>query len=234
MKFPAPIKKGILIKRYKRFLSDIDLNGRIITAHCANPGAMTGVKDAGAIVWVSEALNPKRKLKYDWQVIEVSGALVCINTATANKIVEQAITSGHVTELSKYDTLRREVKYGQNSRIDFLLEDQNKPPCYVEVKNVTLSRRPPLAEFPDSHTARGTKHLRELTDMARQGCRAVMLYCVNRTDSESFDLARDIDPEYAREFAVATHAGVEVLAYGCDIDINGITLGQRLSVAVKS
>lgn len=230
MKFPAPIQKGRLVKRYKRFLADIELGDQLITAHCANPGSMAGVKDEGAIVWVSAASNPKRKLKYDWQVIEVGTAKVCINTASANKIVEAAIHSGIVTELQGYAALRREVKYGVNSRIDILLEDLSKPLCYVEVKNVTLSRNPPLAEFPDSPTARGTKHLRELTAMAEEGHRAVMLYCVNRTDCDSFDLARDIDPEYGREFDVARKAGVEVLAYGCDITEDGITLAAPLKV----
>ena len=200
MKFPAPLQKGRLVKRYKRFLADIDLNGQIITAHCANTGSMMGVKDEGAVVWVTAANNPKRKLQYDWHIIEIGTANVCINTASANKIVEAGINAGLVPELGGYEALRREVKYGENSRIDILLQDETRPLCYVEVKNVTLSRSPPLAEFPDSPSARGTKHLRELAEMARQGHRAIMFYCVNRTDCERFDLARDIDPEYGREF----------------------------------
>ena len=230
MKFPAPIEKGILVQRYKRFLADIDLGDKVITAHCANPGAMTGVKDEGAAVWVSKAQNPKRKLSYDWQVIEVGEAKVCINTATANNIVAEAITDGRVPELAGYETLRREVKYGENSRIDILLETPDKPLCYVEVKNVTLARNPPLAEFPDSPTVRGTKHLRELAAMAREGHRAVMFYCVNRTDCDSFDLARDIDPNYAAEFEIARKEGLEILAYSCDIAPTGIRLARPLKV----
>ncbi len=219
------------MQRYKRFLADIDIGGDIITAHCANPGSMMGVKDKGAPVWVTQAQNPKRKLSYDWQVIEIGGARVCINTAAANTIVSEAIEAGRIPELSGYVSLRREVKYGDNSRIDILLEDPEKPLCYVEVKNVTLSRNPPLAEFPDSPTARGTKHLRELSNMAKAGHRAVMLYCVNRTDCEAFTLASDIDPNYAREFEAARTAGMEAYAYSCAIDQGGIRLGK--SIALK-
>jgi len=232
MKFPAPIQKGKLVKRYKRFLADIDLYGEIITAHCANPGSMMGVKDEGAEVWVSAAQNPNRKLKWDWQVINVGGAKVCINTATANPVVEEAILAGMVPELSGYASLRREVKYGQNSRIDILLQDETRRPCYVEIKNVTLSRSPGLAEFPDSPTARGTKHLAELSDMARQGHRAVMFYLVNRTDCETFKLADDIDPKYAKAFKKAQDAGVERLIYSSNITIDGIALDKSLKALI--
>lgn len=230
MKFPAPVQKGILVKRYKRFLADIDLGGRIITAHCANTGSMMGVKEHGATVWVTEAQNKNRKLKYDWQVIEVGAANVCINTSTANTIVAEAITAGAVPELAGYETLRREVKYGENSRIDILLQNPDRPPCYVEIKNVTLSRNPPLAEFPDSPTARGTKHLDELAQMAQEGHRAVMFYCVNRTDCERFALARDIDPNYGEKFDRAKKQGLEILAYACDITPDGISLSHPLKV----
>ena len=228
MKFPAPIQKGVLIKRYKRFLADIILGDEIILAHCANTGSMKGVKDERAVVWVTEAQNPNRKLKWDWQVIEVNGARVCINTATANPIVEEAILAGQIPELTGYTSLRREVKYGQNSRIDILLGDETKPLCYVEVKNVTLSRTQGLAEFPDSPTARGTKHLRELADMARQGHRAVMFYLVNRTDCTNFKLADDVDPNYAKECAKAQDAGVEILVYRTDIRPEGIVIEAHL------
>ncbi len=230
MKFPAPIQKGVLVRRYKRFLADIELDGEIVTAHCANPGAMTGVKQEGATVWVSKALNPKRKLSFDWQVIELGQTRACVNTNLANAITAEAIEDGRIAELSGYETLRREVKYGANSRIDILLESSNLAPCYVEVKNVTLARNPPISEFPDSRTERGAKHLRELAEMARQGARAVMFYCVNRTDCTSFDLARDIDAAYGLEFDQARRAGVEILAYNCDIDSDGITLASPLKV----
>jgi len=232
MKYPAPIQKGKLIKRYKRFLADIELDGEIITAHCANSGSMMGVKDEGAPVWVSAATNPNRKLKWDWQVIEIEDAKVCINTALPNKIIEEAILADQIPELSGYETLRREVKYGKNSRIDILLEDENRPPCYVEIKNVTLSRERGLAEFPDSRTERGTKHLRELADMARAGHRAVMFYLVNRDDCEAFKLADDIDPDYAAEFIKAAEAEVEKIVYRSAIDVNGIMLDKSLKALI--
>ncbi len=232
MNFPAPIQKGKLIKRYKRFLADIELDGKVITAHCANSGSMMGVKDEGSTVWVSPAINPNRKLKWDWQVIEVGEAKVCINTALPNKIVEEAILAGKVLELAGYETLRREVKYGKNSRIDILLEDSEKPQCYVEIKNVTLSRTNNLAEFPDSPTARGTKHLGELADMARAGHRAVMFYLVNRSDCENFKLADDIDPDYAAEFKRAATAGVEKIVYSSLIEESCITLEKSLKALI--
>ncbi len=232
MNFPARIQKGKLIKRYKRFLADIDLNGEIITAHCANSGSMMGVKDEGSAVWVTAAQNPNRKLKWDWQVIEIGGAKACINTALPNSIVEEAILAGDIADLSGYASLRREVKYGQNSRIDILLEDEDRPKCYVEIKNVTLSRTAGLAEFPDSPTARGTKHLRELADMAREGHRAVMFYLVNRDDCSSFKLADDIDPHYAAEYVHAKSVGMEILVYSTDIKVNSITLDKSLKALI--
>lgn len=232
MKFPAKIQKGILVKRYKRFLADIDLGGEIVTAHCANTGSMKGVKDEGSVVWVTAAQSAKRKLGWDWQVIEIDGSRVCINTASANPIVEEAINSGLVPELAGYSSLRREVKYGQNSRIDILLEDDNRRSCYVEIKNVTLSRENGLAEFPDSPTARGSKHLDELADMARQGHRAVMFYLVNRDDCEVFKLAQDIDPDYAAKFDLAANAGVEKIIYRSVIDESGIRLDKSLKALI--
>jgi sugar fermentation stimulation protein A len=230
MKFPAPIEKGVLIKRYKRFLADIQLENEVITAHCANTGSMTGVKTEGSEVWVSKAQNKNRKLGYDWQVIRIGGANVCINTATANTIVSDAIADDLIPELRGYETLRREVKYGENSRIDILLENPNTPRCYVEVKNVTLSRQPPLAEFPDSPTVRGSKHLNELAQMAQDGHRAVMFYCVNRTDCTSFSLADDIDPEYVKTFKAARLAGMEILVYDCEITEDGISISNSLKI----
>jgi len=230
LNFPSPILKGRLLKRYKRFLADIELTGKVVTAHCANPGSMMGVKTEGATVWVTRADNPKRKLPYDWQVIEVGTARVCINTASANRIVEETVLAGGLPELSGYETLKREVKYGRNSRIDFLLSGARRPDCYVEVKNVTLSRETGLAEFPDSPTVRGAKHLVELADVVREGYRAVMLYIINRTDCERFTLAADIDPDYAAKFAGASQAGVESLAYGTGISESGIGLVSKLSI----
>jgi sugar fermentation stimulation protein A len=231
MKFETDLIKGKLIKRYKRFLADVELeNGEVVVAHCANSGSMMSVKDEGATVWLSPSDNPKRKLKYTWEIIEVDGFNVGINTGLPNKIVEEAILAGKIKELSGYDSLKREVKYGVNSRIDVLLEDASKPKCYVEVKNVTL-RRGDHADFPDSVTARGAKHLRELGDMVEEGHRAVMFYLVQRADCKIMDIARDIDPEYDAELKKAIKRGVEVICYQCDVGLREIKVTTPVPVA---
>lgn len=231
MKFPSPLIRGRLMKRYKRFLADVELeNGGVITAHVANPGSMMGLKDTGITVWLSPANNPKRKLQYSWELVAADGALVGINTAHPNGIVAEAIENGKVAALAGYDTLTREVKYGANSRIDMLLSSGGKPDCYVEVKNVTLMRGGGVAEFPDSVTARGTKHLQELVNMVAEGNRAVMFYLVQRTDCTAFRLAADIDPAYAAAFRLAEDAGVEILCYDCHITTSEIRLGSPIPI----
>ncbi|GLQ07291.1 DNA/RNA nuclease SfsA [Sneathiella chinensis] len=220
MDFPSPLIRGTLIKRYKRFLSDIELaDGTTVTAHCANSGSMMGLKEPGYGVWLSPANNPKRKLQYSWELVDTGTSLVGINTSLPNRIVTEAIRDGHVPELTGYETIRNEVKYGQNSRIDILLQDSanDRPDAYVEVKNVTLKRRDGAAEFPDAVTARGTKHLKELSDMVAAGHRAVMFYLVQREDCQSFEIARDIDPAYGEAFDTARKSGVEVYVYDCQI-----------------
>ena len=177
MKFQEPLVEGRLIRRYKRFLSDIDLNGETVVAHCANPGAMTGLNAPDSEVWLSANRNPKAKLDWRWELIRVDDHLVGINTAHPNGIVAEAIEDGHIPALAGYSSMRREVKYGQNSRIDILMEDEDKAPCYVEIKNVHLKRDLPgregAAEFPDAVTKRGAKHLVEMSEMVRQGARAL-------------------------------------------------------------
>lgn len=230
MKFPTPLIKGTLVKRYKRFLSDIELeNGEIVIAHCANSGSMMGLKEPGYPVWLSESDNPKRKLKYSWELVQTETAMVGINTSHPNKIVAQAIQSGQIPELAGYDNLRPEVKYGQNSRIDILLEKNEGLKCYVEVKNVTLLRQKGAAEFPDSVTARGTKHLNELSDMVAEGHRAVMFYLVQRDDSITFSIASDIDPTYANALEKARSAGVEVLCYDCKLTTEEILIHKPIA-----
>ncbi len=233
MLFPAPLIRGQLIKRYKRFLADVKLDsGEEITAHCANPGAMLGLAEPGSPVWLSKSDNPKRKLKFSWELIEVDmGAgptLVGINTGHPNALVAEAISSGLINELSGYPEMRREVKYGINSRIDILLEKDDLSRCYVEVKNVHLMREPGLAEFPDSVTTRGAKHLAELSAMVAEGHRAVMVYLVQRADAADFSLARDIDPAYGAAFDAAARAGVEALAYACELAPVGIEVSRRI------
>jgi len=233
MQFPDPLIRGRLLRRYKRFLSDIELDsGEIVVAHCANPGSMTGLKDTGAPVWLSPSRNPKRKLKYSWELIQVDGHMVGINTAWPNRIVEEAVAADLVPELAGYPNLRREVPYGRNSRIDLLLESADRPPCYLEVKDVHLKRTAGLAEFPDSVTKRGTKHLRELSEMADQGARAVMFYLVQRGDCASFRVAADIDPDYDRALHAALDHGVEVLCYSCRVGEAAIGLDRPLPVTI--
>jgi len=234
MNFPTPLLRGTLLKRYKRFLADVDVDGRQLTAHCANPGSMLGLSEPGLPVWLSVSDNPKRKLKYSWELVEVdSGAgptLVGINTAHPNQLVHDAIAAGRIDALDGYSSLRREVKYGDSSRIDILLENDSKPPCFVEIKNVHLMREKGLAEFPDSVTARGAKHLRELSGMVAQGARAVMLYLIQRGDAQRFALARDIDPAYGEAFDAACENGVEMLAYACAISPQGIEVERPVPI----
>ncbi|MDP6109156.1 MAG: DNA/RNA nuclease SfsA [Rhodospirillales bacterium] len=234
MKFPDPLIPGRLIKRYKRFLTDVELkDGEVVVAHCANSGSMLSVKEPGSEVWLSPARNPDRKLRYTWELIRVGDTLVGINTALPNKIVEEAIQQGKIPELGGYETLRREVKYGKNSRIDILLEDPARPACYVEVKNVTLRRGledgDPV-EFPDSVTTRGTKHLVELSDMVAQGHRSVMVYLVQREDAETFTIAGDIDPDYKAALQKAMEAGVEIVCYDCALDTDRIEVSKPVKL----
>jgi sugar fermentation stimulation protein A len=235
MRFPSPLVPAILQRRYKRFLADVVLpNGVEVTVHVANPGAMTGLAAPGTRVWLSKSDNVKRKLLYSWELAEVDlGAgpeLVGVNTAHPNPLVGAAIAAGTIAELSGYATLRREVKYGRNSRVDILLEDGAKPPCYVEVKNVHLMRRKGLAEFPDSVTARGAKHLDELSVMVTQGCRAVMVFLVQIGSADRVALARDIDAVYGIAFDRARKAGVEAIAYRCAISETEIAVAGAVPV----
>lgn len=230
MEFPDPLIRGTLIKRYKRFLADVALeDGSEVTAHCANSGTMLTVNEPGSEVWLSPARNPDRKLKYTWELIRVGGALVGINTQHPNRIVQEAIEGGVPKELQGYGSLRREVKYGRNSRIDILLEDAARPQCFVEVKNVTM-KRGEVAEFPDAVTARGTKHLHELADQVADGHRAVMFYLVQRPDCSAFALAGDIDPAYADALEKARAAGVEVVAYGCHVGTVGVRVAGPVDI----
>jgi sugar fermentation stimulation protein A len=234
MRFPKPLVEGSLIRRYKRFLADITLaDGRVVTAHCANPGSMMGLQAPGVRVLIAPAVNPKAKLSHSWELIEADlpggKQLIGINTANPNRLAEEAILAGVIAELSGYATLRREVKYGTNSRVDFLLTDDKRPSCFVEVKNCHLMREARLAEFPDSVTARGAKHLGELAREVAAGHRAVMLFIV-QMQAETFALAADLDPAYARAFAAARSAGVEALAYTCRISEAEIVVERRIPI----
>mgnify|MGYP001818693932 CR=1 FL=1 len=235
MLFPVPLIRGRLVKRYKRFLADVMLDsGDTVTATCANTGSMKGLVNPGAVVWLSESDSPTRKYRHTWEMVEHDGGrgatIVGINTGYPNKIVSEAIEAGKIAALRGYASLRREVKYGKNSRIDILLEDPRKGRCYVEIKNVHFLRKPGLAEFPDSVTERGAKHLAELSNMVGEGHRAVMVYLAQRADATRLTLARDIDPGYGQAFDLAMAAGVEALAYRCVLSENGIELAKKIPV----
>ena len=234
MKFSTPLVPARLIRRYKRFLADVRFeDGTETTAHCANPGSMMGLAVAGTKVWLEPNDDTKKKLKYGWRLVDhENGHFTGVDTAVPNKALKAALSVGEVRELGGYDLVRPEVKYGENSRIDFLLSGEGRPDCYVEVKSVTLSRQSGLAEFPDSVTARGTKHLSELAQMVQQGNRAVMFYLVQRTDCDRFTLASDIDPAYHAAFLEAREAGVEVLCYDTAISPLGVALGRSLLIEV--
>lgn len=229
MRFPDPLIPGRLKRRYKRFLADVELDGgEPVVAHCANPGSMLGLAEPGMRVWLSPSRNPARKLKYSWELTAVGEHLVGINTGHPNGIVAEAVAANRIAELAGYRTLRREVRYGRNSRIDLLLESPDRPPCYLEVKNVHLKRNAAAAEFPDSVTKRGAKHLEELAAMAESGARAAMFFLVQRGDCSHFEIAADIDPAYHRALLEARERGVEALCYACRVGREGIELDRPL------
>ena len=223
MKFSPPLIQTRLVKRYKRFLADVEMpTGEIITVHCANPGSMLGLTETGNRAWISDSQNPKRKLRYSLEILEVGGVMVGINTSHPNKLAREAIEAGRIPQLAGYETLRTEVKYGENSRIDILLQDDHRPDTYVEVKNVHFVRTPGLHEFPDSVTARGAKHLDEMAREVEKGNRAVMLYVVQRDDGDKFQFAHDLDPNYFEAFKLASAKGVEAICIRCNVTSEGI------------
>lgn len=231
MHFPSPLTEATLVRRYKRFLADVELpGGEAITVHCANPGAMTGLAAPGSRVFLSRSDSRTRSLPWSWELVEADGTLVGINTAHPNRLAVEAIAAGVIPELAGYAELRREVPYGTNSRVDIVLRGIGRPDAYVEVKNAHLSRTSGLAEFPDSVTARGARHLAELARVATGGRRAVMLFVVQRADALRFTLARDLDPAYGAAFDLAKAAGVEMLAYRCRITPGEIAVDRSIPI----
>ncbi|KZX62563.1 sugar fermentation stimulation protein SfsA [Vibrio sp. HI00D65] len=236
MQFNPPLESATLIKRYKRFLTDIKLpDGSERTIHCANTGAMTGCATPGNTVWYSTSDNAKRKYPNSWEISETDkGHRICVNTARANQLAVEAIENKTIVELLGYNALRTEVKYGgENSRIDILLEDNEKPPCYIEVKSVTLLDEQETSTegqgfFPDAVTTRGQKHLRELTEMVKSGNRAVLLFTVLHSGIEKVSAAHHIDAKYSLLLKQAQDAGVEVLCYKAELSSTQIQLKQSV------
>ena len=237
MRFSVPLIPATLIRRYKRFLADVRLpSGEEITVHVANSGGMIGLAAPGAPVWLSKSANEKRKLAHSWELVECDFGggpeLVGVDTGHPNLIVAEAVAAGEIPELAGYATLRREVPYGKNSRVDLLLGDPVRAPCYVEVKNVHLMRRPGLAEFPRRRD--GARHQapgRTRRHGGGRGARAVMFYLIQIGSADRFALAADIDPVYARTFVRARAAGVEALAYVCAVGAGEIRLARRVPFA---
>jgi sugar fermentation stimulation protein A len=232
MEFTTSLLAGKLIKRYKRFLADVELeNGEIVTAHCPNTGAMTGCAQAGWKVWLAYQPSPKRKLAYTWELVETSdGHRICINTQQANKLVKEALSQKWLEPLRQYSSIKSEVKYGQqNSRIDFLLDQDGLPDCYVEVKSVTL-KKDNGGFFPDAVSVRGQKHLNELIEMKDQGHEAVLLFCVQHSGIESVSPADDIDAEYGKLLRLADQKGVKILAFRSDIATDKMELKDKIPI----
>lgn len=232
MRFASPLVEARLLRRYKRFLADMEFaDGTLDTASCPNTGSMMGCANPGSRVWLTHAPSPTRKYDYTWELVEaLPGVMVGINTSRPNRLVEEAIQSGIIAELAGYSAIRREVKYGaEGSRIDLLLEGKDAP-CYVEVKNVTAAVENGVALFPDAVSQRGAKHLRELMTMVKQGHRAVLVFCVQRGDVTEVRPADEIDPVYGRTLREAIAGGVEVLAYRANISLESIALETRLPV----
>ena len=234
MNNPVKFISGRLIKRYKRFFADVKLDsGEVVTAHCPNTGSMMGLLTEGNIVCLSKTDNEKRKLKYTLEIIKDQGASVGVNTHRANRIVENAIIEKKISTLGKKYDFRREVKYGTNSRIDFLITNKKSEEIYIEVKNVTLSRRKGIAEFPDAITERGSKHLIELIDVVKKKRRAIMLFLVQRDDCKKFRIAEEIDSIYKKNIINAKKAGVEILCYSCSFARNNIELDKKIKFIDK-
>jgi sugar fermentation stimulation protein A len=225
--------EGRLVRRYKRFLADVVLDGVETTVHCANPGSMHGCMREGGAVWLSDSGDRSRKLRYSWELSQVDDALICVHTGRANPVVAEALAGGHIAELADWRVVRREVRFGERSRVDFLLERGDER-LYLEVKTVTLGRGGGLAAFPDSVTERGTRHLAELGAMVAAGHRAALLFVVARSDADRVTPADDVDPVYGAALRQAAAAGVELYAYRCRVSCDELALERRVPLLLSS
>ena len=231
MDFENKLITGVLIKRYKRFFADIKLENKIITAHCPNPGSMLKLLEKGNRVWVTETNNEKRKLKYTLQIIEVDESKYCINTHITNKIVHESLKRKKIKDLIMFDTIRAEKKFGKNTRFDFLLVNtKNNKKAFLEVKSVTLSRRTGKAEFPDSITTRGKKHLENLILANKQGYETYLMFLIQIENCKFFNIASDIDPQYSKVFNEAVKKNVKVLCYDCKFSNKGLEINNKIEI----
>jgi len=232
MNFENKLIPGLFIKRYKRFFVDIKLKNKIVTAHCANSGSMIGLLNKDNKVWITEAANKKRKLKYTLQIIEENRSKVGVNTHLTNKIVNHALENNLIEGFSNKIKIKSEQVFGTNTRFDFFLEEK-KTKSFLEVKNVTLKRKSKIAEFPDSVTSRGTKHLNELINATKKGYTAYMLYVIQRDDCDKFEIAKDIDPEYSKTLIKAVKNNVKILCYDCKFLSKGIILNKKIRFQIN-
>jgi sugar fermentation stimulation protein A len=233
VQFERALVPGRLVRRYKRFFADVALDtGETVVAHCPNPGSMRTCMVEGGRVWLRPAADPKRRLQWTWELAEIGGAHVVINTARANRVVEEALAANAIAELAGHDRVVREAAAGPGTRFDFALHAGRKR-TWLEVKSATMDGGDGVTVFPDSVTDRGTRHLAELTARRKRGARAVLLFCASRTDTRVVRPADDIDPTYGDALRRAARAGVEVLAYRCDISLDGLVLGPRVAVDLR-
>jgi len=227
MKFKETLLQGTLIKRYKRFFVDIKYKGKVVVAHCPNTGSMLGLLEKGYKVWFSKSNNPKRKLKYTLEIIEVNNKKIGINTLLSNKIVLEAIQNKKINQFLKYNTIKAEAKFSDNTRFDFLLNNSMEK-CFVEVKNVTLFREKKTAEFPDSITSRGKKHLLELINAKKKGYQTYIFFLIQKQGCDSFKIAKDIDKDYEIAFKKAKKNGIKILCYDCKVNNEEIILNKEI------
>ena len=231
MNFENKLISGVFIKRYKRFLVDVKIKNKLITAHCPNTGSMQGLLRKGNKVWLSESNNPNRKLKYTLQIIEDNGSKVGINTHLTNKIVLNALKDDRIKEVGKNINIKSEVKFGDNTRFDFLISKKNYK-AFIEVKNVTLSRKARIAEFPDAVTSRGAKHINELLKASNKGYDIYIVFIIQREDCNKFTIASDIDPEYSKLLSIAVKKKLKILCYDCKFSSKGIKVNKSIKFKI--
>ena len=222
---------GIFIKRYKRFFVDVQINRKIVTAHCPNTGSMQGLLKKGNTVWVTKSNNPKRKLKFTLQIIKDGNSKVGVNTHLTNRIVLDALNKNIIKEFDKDVSIKSEVKFGKNTRFDFLLSTKNFK-AFLEVKNVTLKRKPKNAEFPDAITSRGTKHIKELLNAKKKGFKIYIIFIVQREDCDKFSIANDIDPEYSKTLSIAVKKKLNILCYDCKFSSKRIEINKKIKINI--